>query len=247
MKKLSVLWSVLMLSSCGLMGVGYGDLAHNSYAISFRNNTPQLQRVENIQRQSVNLKEVRTAFVGQTVISDSFFSRNVYATDEFMANGDVVMSSASTPITFKNKETKEIIGYVTIDGINYCLVDSGIKNYAVLVKPDGSLYKHIGKIDGSRLLLLNTTYVISDPDFRFVTIKTTKEEASAPSKGYDLKYGGVKLDRVWFTLMTYASDRDGGFEEFNFPNNKGLVRIEDISIRILDADEQKIDYMILGN
>lgn len=247
MKKLSVLWGVLMVSSCGLMGVGYSDLAHNSYGISFRDNTPQLQRVENVQRQSVNPKEVRTAFVGQTVISDSFFSRSVYATDEFMAKGNVVMSSASTPISFKNKETKEIIGYVTIDGVTYCLVDAGIKNYAVLVKPDGSLYKHIGKIDGSRLLLLNTTYVVSDPDFRFVTIKTTKEDSSAPSKGYELKYGGVKLDRVWFTLMTYSSGREGVFEEFNFPNNKGLVRIEDISIRILEADKDKIDYMILSN
>lgn len=247
MKKLSVLWGVLMLSSCGLMGIGYSDLAHNSYAISFRDNTPQLQRVENVQRQSVNPKEVRTAFVGQTVISDSFFSRSVYATDEFMANGDVVMSSASTPISFKNKETKQIIGYVTIDGVTYSLIDCGIKNYVALVKPDGALYKHIGKIDGSRLLLLNTTYIVSNPDFRFLTVKTTRDEASTPTKGYDLKYGGVKLDRVWFTLMTYSSDRDGGFEEFSFPNNKGLVRIEDISIRILEADEQKIDYMILGN
>ncbi len=247
MKKLYVLGVMLLLSSCGLMGIGYGDLSRNSYAISFRDNTPRLQRVENVQRTSIEPNKVYTAFVGQTVISDSLFTHRVFATEKLIANGTVVMSSASTPIRFDNKEIREIIGYVTIDGIVYSLIDCGVKNYAALVTQDGALYKHIGKIDGRRLILLNTTYIVSDPDFRFRTIKTTQDENSEPLKGFELKYSGIKLDRIWFTLMTYSSNRDGAFEEFSFPNKKGLVRIDDITIRIVEADDQKVDYMILNN
>ena len=110
----------------------------------------------------------------------------------------------------------------------------------------GKLYNKVGLLKDNRLTLLEQESVISNPDFRFEPVFTTTTEQTKPDKGFDIKYDGLRLNRMWFVYYDYASSKSGGFQEFDFPNKPGLLTINGVKIRVLAADDQRVDYMVLG-
>lgn len=256
MKKTFVLCSLFFLSAC--VYAGEVDVMDNrrsffdsfqSYAIEVHNNAPKLVKTEDVNEKSFRRNQILTAFKGYSVLSDKIFVRNYFVSEKMRAVGNVVMSNVSVPYSFKNNQTLDIIGYVKIDGVRYGLLPTNeLPNFVVLYNAEnGKVYKHTGQIKDGRLILLRQDFVLSNPDFRFEPVFITKTEQTKPVKGFDIKYDGIRLNRMWFVYYEYGSSTSGGFKEYDFPNKAGLLTIGGVKIRILTADDQRIDYMVLSD
>ena len=117
----------------------------------------------------------------------------------------------------------------------------------VLINGDGMPYEKMGQIRNGRLVLMLPDYIPYPANFYFEPVITSKTEQTKPVKGYDIKYGGVKLDRMLFTYYDYSSSGgdNGRFENISFPNKPGLIDIYGVGIKVLHAGNQKLDYILM--
>lgn len=253
MKKALILCAFLCLNACvyaGEVDVLSGRRSlfdwFNSYAITYQDNATKLVKTDNINEKSFKYNELQTAFKGYSVLSDKTFSRNYYVTEKVRAVGNVILSNSSSPYKYYNNQTFNIIGTVTIDGEDYNLIPTDLENFVVLYNnKTGKLYDQTGMIKNKRLVLLRQRFIPDNEQFRFESVFITKTEQSKPEKGFDIKFDGVKLQRMWFIYYDYADANTGDFEEYSFPAKPGMVNINGVKLRILSVDEQRVDYMVI--
>ena len=135
-----------------------------------------------------------------------------------------VMNSASVPMAFYKGEKYQVLGESTIDGERFLLIPAKEENVVLLINGDGVPYDKVGYVKDERLVLMLPDYIPYPENFYFEPIITSKTEQTKPIKGYDIKYGGIKLDRMLFTYYDYSSSNgnNGRFENISFPNKPGL-------------------------
>lgn len=253
MKKAFILCTLLCLNACvyaGEIDVWSGRRAwfdnFNSFSIDYKNNAANLVKTDYVNEKSFKVNELRTAFKGYSVLSDKTFERRYFVTEKVRANANVALSSASAPYVYKRNETFDVIGTVTVDGITYNLIPTNLENFVVLADAkDGKLYSQTGMIKNNRLVLLRQEYVADNKNFRFEPVFITKTEQSKPVKGFDIKYDGVRLERMWFVYYDYEDSTTGEFKEYSFPAKPGMINIKGVKLRILSVDDQRIDYMVI--
>ena len=253
MKRAFILCTLMCLNACvyaGEIDVWSGRRAWfdnlNSFSIDYKNNAANLVKTEYVNEKSFKVNELRTAFKGYSVLSDKTFARQYYVTEKVRANSDVVLSSVSAPYIYKNNETLNIIGFVTIDGTQYSLIPTNLDDFVVLAnRKTGELYPQTGMIKDKRLVLLRQDFVPNNKDFRFEPVFITKTEQSKPVKGFDIKYDGVRLERMWFVYYDYEDSTTGDFKEYSFPAKPGMINIKGVKLRILSVDDQRVDYMVI--
>lgn len=256
MRKSLMMCSLLtILSACVYSGpVNFLDSrrrfveSFSSYPISYRDNSPRLVKSQSINEKSFKRNEIRTAFKGYSVLSDKTFNRSYFVTERLKANGNIVLSNSSAPYILKNNQQKEILATTYIDGVDYNIITTELDKFVLLVNAKtGKLFKQTGMIKDDRLVLLRQDFVPSNENFRFEPVFVTTTEQSKPNKGFDIKFDGLRLNRMWFVYYDYASSKSGGFQEYDFPNKPGLININGVKVRVLAVDEQRVDYMVLSD
>lgn len=252
MKNILVLCGLFYLSACVYAGdvnvwKGRGDWVESfqTYPLTYWSHEPKLVKITAINEKTYAVGEIRTAFKGYSVLSEKTFDRSYFVTEKVKANMNVTFSSVSAPYRYKKNHLEDIIASTTIDGKDYRLIKTDLKDFVLVVDDDGKFWKG-GQIRNNRLQILAIDYIPSNLKFRFEPVMITTTEQSRPNKGFDIKYDGVKLNRMWFTYFDYATDTAGGFREYSFPKKPGLLTIGEAKIRVLDADDQRIDYMIIS-
>ena len=146
-----------------------------------------------------------------------------------------------------NKKEYDVVGWSKVDGVRYSLLDSGLDDYVFLFDEHGNFYNKAGKIDDGVLKILDEEIFVYPSDVKMQTIAKMRDEVSNVKNGYEVKYGGVKLDRIWFDYMDYDQDYNNGgeFEKISFPNKPGLIMLNGKGLRVLKADKDTITYMVL--
>ena len=78
-------------------------------------------------------------------------------------------------------------------------------------------------------------------------INKMHDSISNIKNGYQVKYGGIKFDRLFFDYLGFDNEDNtaGEFKQINFPNKPGLIVINGLGLRVLNADDNSITYMIL--
>lgn len=256
MKKISLFLMTTLLGGCLYAGdnnilAARGDLfsALNGYSIDFVDEEPKLAKTEYIEDNNFKLNESMTAFRGYTVLNSKKYRKDTYVENFLRPTQDVVLHSASVPVKFSSKEKYRVLGVSEIDGRDYRLVDSGLKGFVVLVDEKGNLFKKMGQIKGNYLVLMDTEYYISPKGAKMSNALNTHSVQTKPTKGFDLKFDGVKMDRIWFTYLDYNNDEGnkGSFENISFPLNAGVIEINGLAFRVLKVDNDRLDYIILKN
>lgn len=219
----------------------------NGYGIDFYEDseTPQLVRSELISENNVKPNQSATAYRGYSVLDNKVYRKDYYQETFVTPNFQGALNSTSVPHRFNKGEKYKVLGSVRIDGEEYRLIPSGLDNFVFLIDNTGSFYRKMGQIRGSQLILLDPDYYPYPENLKMMNIKTSKTVESKPVKGFDLKYDGTKLDRIWFTYMDYSNSEKGSFENLSFPNKPGLIDINGIKFRILSASPDKLDYILL--
>lgn len=252
MKKILMLMSVALLAGC-LRAENYDILGFRNdifimaegYKITFYEHDPVLIKTEMIEEDNFKYNTAQTVYKGYSVLSTKRYRRDVYAQDWVRVNKNGALSSPGLPRKFSTKEKFQLIGQVTIDGVVYRLVPDVLDGFAFLINDQGEFYKKAGQIKDGYLILLENEFFPYPQDLRMIAVNASRAEQTKPTEGYDVKYDGVRLDRIWFTYLDYQSGEKGTFENISFPNKPGLITINGINMRVLQADNDKITYMLL--
>lgn len=255
MKNLAVLFSVMALSSC--FSAGNHDVLSfrntfverfGTYSISlYDDEDDKLVKTEYVVEDNFKNNVILTAYTGYTVVDTKTYRKDFYRNETLTVNKDGVLNCGSVPVTYNKGERVKAVGEVTLDGVDYVMVDTKLKGFVALVKQDGSFYKYIGQIRHGRLAILETDFVPYPADFKMIQISTSKTVQTEPIKGFDVKYEGVKLGQMRFTVLDYSTAQgdNGQFENISFPNQPGNIVLNGVGIKVFQADKDRIDYMIL--
>ena len=220
----------------------------STYSVELYDREPRLVKTELIEEKNFKLNTNLTAYKGSSVLNNKIYRKDYYRQEQLKADKDAVLNSASVPLVIKADKPLNIIGETDVDGVRYRLLPTQQEGFVMLVDSSGKIYRKIGQLRDGRLSLLLPDFLPAPEDVRFFPVKTAKTEQTKPTAGFDVKYDGVRLDRVWFTYFDYSGSADGNrgtFENISFPAKPGLVTIDGIGFRILSADDKKIDYVVI--
>ena len=255
MKKLAVLVSCLALSSCFSAGnhdvLGFRNTFieyFSTYSISFYGDDNELVSSDYVEENNFKHNVILTAYTGYTVVDTKIYRKDIYRSEYLTANVDGVLNCGSVPVAYQKGERVRAVGEVTIDGTDFVLIDTKLKNFVALVRRDGTFYNRIGQIRNGRLALLETDFVPYPDNFKMVQITTSKSVQTEPVKGFDIKYEGLNLGRLKFTLLDYSkSDGDSGyFRNVSYPYQPGgILDLNGVGIKVIQATNEKLDYIIL--
>lgn len=202
---------------------------------------------EDIRESEVMMNKALTVKKGEAVLSDKLFDRSSYEKTIFMPNINGTLQGAFS-LKLNSRQTYSVDKWVKIDGTKYYMLYSGIGSSYYLFDDDGTFYNHEGVDREGTLQIMEETVMLYPSNLKMNKITETRDEISNVRNGYEVKYGGVQLNRIWFDYLTYdGSDSSGNFERISFPDKPGLITINGKGLRVINADNNKITYMILKN
>ena len=126
-------------------------------------------------------------------------------------------------------------------------METPLDNYVFLFDEQGNLYEKGGKIVDERLQLIEEGVFAYPTNLKATIVNKMRDDVSNVKNGYQVKYGGVEFDRLFFDYLEFDSDDDSitDFKRINFPDKSGLIVINGIGLRVLNADDNSITYIIL--
>ncbi len=221
--------------------------AVNGYSIDFSETEEEYIGSEGLRESDIVTNKAITVKKGEAILSDKVFDRDTYRAYIYRPNKKGALDHRSYTMKMDNKKDYELVGWVTIDGVRYSILGSEVEDYVFLFDDSGKFYSRPAKISGGSLILLDGDLFVYPSDMRIMKIAKMRDEISNVKKGYEVKYGGAKLGRIWFDYLNYdLDDNNGGqFERINFPNKPGLITINGRGLRVLKADDDAITFMIL--
>lgn len=256
MKALTVLASALALSGCIHAGeVSFWPERDDfvaglfSYDIEYLDESePKLIKTETVTDSDFAPDKMLTAYKGYSIADTKTYTRNYYTQESIVAPTNAEFVSGLSPLHIKAEQKYDIIGRTEIDDVTYALVPNPGTEDVFLVRNDGTVLNRVGIIRGDKLKLLDQEYAVTPESFRFEPVTTSKVVQSEMTWGFEIKYAGIQLGRMVFTLMEYAptNGESGQFVKYNYPNRPGEISIRGLKFRVFEANDAKIEYMILS-
>ncbi len=255
MKKIIVcLLACLNLSAC--INAGDFDLLpirrkilnlYKGHTIEFYDNEEALVGKERIHENDYQLNKAITVKKGEDVLSDTLMDKRTYQRFFIKFNKKGSLDNRIYPMNVNADDEYKIVGWVTINNNKYSLVASPLDDYVFLFDEQGNLYERGGKIVDDRLQLLEDTVFAYPTDLKIKVVNKMRDSVSNVKKGYQVKYGGIKFDRLFFDYLGFDNEDStmGEFKQINFPNKPGLIVINGIGLRVLNASDNSLTYMIL--
>ncbi|MBE6443352.1 MAG: hypothetical protein E7020_01635 [Alphaproteobacteria bacterium] len=219
----------------------------NGISIEFNEGGEEFIASQALREHDYTLNKAITVQKGDAILSDKTFNKDTYRTWIYRPNKKGAINNHAFPMKLDNKKEYDVVGWSKVDGVRYSLLDSGLDDYVFLFDEHGNFYNKAGKIDDGVLKILDEEIFVYPSDVKMQTIAKMRDEVSNIKNGYEVKYGGVKLDRIWFDYMDYDQDYNSGgeFEKISFPNKPGLIMLNGKGLRVLKADKDTITYMVL--
>lgn len=115
-----------------------------------------------------------------------------------------------------------------------------------MLKEDGSIFKNIVRVKDDYAEVLTSEY-FSQHNVKFLPVIEKRRISTKPITSMSLTYNGIANGNIILNHMTYylGSNNSGNFQTINIPNKPGNVIVGGAKLRILNANNQKIEFMIL--
>ncbi len=217
------------------------------YSVEFAGEDEKFVESKKEQEKDYVLNKAVTVEKGDSILSNKEYVRNFYSTVVYKPNKKGALQNQAFPMKLDNQKEYKILGWVTIDGVKYSILESDLDDYVFLFDKDGNFYKNAGVMDDGVLKLVDEEIFTYPSDLKMQNVVKTRDEISNVKTGYEVRYSGKELDRIWFDYITYDDDNpnSGHFERISFPDKPGLITINGNGLRILKADKDRLTYMIL--
>ena len=257
MKKIVVcLLACLNLSAC--VYAGDVDLLpvrskifnlYSSYGIEYYDGKEVLFDSKTVRENHYALNKAVTVKKGEDVLHDTTVEQNSYQVFVGKFNKKGALSNKIYPMSVDAYTEYEILGWANVDGVKYTLIPSHIEGQIFLFDEQGKMYERNGIIKDDRLVLLAEDLFVYPSDLRLKIVNKMRDSIEGERVGFQVKYAGVKFDRIFFDYMIFDSNDSslGEFRQISFPNKPGLIVINGIGLRVLKADDKSITYMVLSD
>jgi hypothetical protein len=216
------------------------------YSVEFNKSDESFVGQETQREKDSALNKAITIRKGDTLFSDKALVNNTYHRVVYKPSQNGTIDNDAYPLRLSRTQEYSAIGWVTVDGTRYTLLDGGMDDYVVLFDENGHFFPKAGKIEGGVLKLLDGELFIYPSDLSMQKVTTQRSELDGVKFGYEVKYCGLQLDRLCFEYLEYEDDGQAGhFEQFYFPNKPGLISINGEGFRVLKADDAAISFVLL--
>ena len=187
-----------------------------------------------------------TAYKGYSVANTRDYVKNYYIQEAIVAPSGAIMTSGVSPAEIKAGKKYEVIGRTKVKGKTLYVVSSENPYDIFLTDEDYVLQPYLGRIRNNRLIILDNKYTISPEGYKFEPITKSRVLQSDMVSGFEIKFEGVQNNIMRFTLMEYdAGGSTGEFKDYNFENIPGIVEIAGVRIKVFDANDARLEYMIV--
>lgn len=249
MKKILALTMIMVAAGCSWYNQADEYIEnYKTYPVYLYGETPEMVNVEYYTVRTHPLNTVLTSYVGYSVVDKKMYSKNTYTTEEVQVAKSGTIIGSSSNISLKKGEVKKVAGSVILNEKEYLLLPVEPAGYYILMNNQtGKLLNRMGRLKGDRLTVLDAKYNIAPKDFGFKVVNKARSKETAPELGFDVKYGGIKDGKMVFTYLDYSQMKGnrGYFEDITFPIDQQNVEIEEAGFRVIKADKDKIEYVIL--
>lgn len=220
---------------------------YRGYKIDFYDNKEALIREGIIHENDYKKNKAVTVKKGENVLSDTIMNKMTYQRFFAKFNKKGALNNNLYPMRVNGEDEYTIVGWTTINNDRYTIIETPLDDHVFLFNKDGVAYEKSGKMVDGRVQLLEDPVFVYPSDLRLNIVNKMRDDISGVKNGYQVKYGGVKFDRIFFDYLGFDHDSDtkGEFKQINFPNKPGLIVINGIGLRVLNADDKSITYMVL--
>ncbi len=253
MKAWKILVMTISLSGCiyageyNILPVGDVLASFSGHHIDYLDTKEErLLDSERLHETNFKSNKLLTAYKGYSVANTKSYVKNYYVQEAIIAPSDATMTSGVSPAEIKSGEKYEVIGRTFIDEKLYYIITSDLSSDIFLTDTDYTLQPYLGRIRNNKLIILDNKYRVSPEGYQFEPITKSRVLQSDMVSGFDIKYEGVQNNIMRFTLMHYdAGGSTGEFKTYSFENIPGLVEIAGVKIKVFNADDSRIEYMII--
>ncbi len=253
MKAWKTLAMTISLSGCiyageyNLLPVGDFLAGFSSHHVDYLDTKEErLLDSEKLHETNFQSNKLLTAYKGYSLANTKDYVKKYYIQDAIIAPSDAIMESGVSPAEIKTGEKYEVIGKTSIGGKQFYLITSELNNDIFLTDENYTLQPYLGRIRNNKLVVLDNKYVITPENYQFEPITKSRVLQSDMVSGFDIKYEGVQNNIMRFTIMHYdAGGSTGEFKTYSFENIPGLIEIAGAKIKVFDADDSRVEYMII--
>lgn len=211
-------------------------------------NSEVYKGTDDIRENEVVMNKALTVRKGEAVLSDKLYNKASYEHTAFMPSESGSLQNLVFSLNLDARKTYEVSYWVNIKGTKYYLLNSDLDGYFYLFDDDGNFYNYGGLDKDGILQIMPEEVMVYPSNLKMNKIIKSRDEISNVRNGYEVKYTGEHLGRIWFDYMAYdGSDVAGKFERISFPNQPGLITVNGKGLRVIKADDNSITYMILKN
>lgn len=185
------------------------------------------------------------ADVGQRMVDLETYNvqiSNVGEHYEPSAAGEVTNGHGS--IIFTKGQVLNPIGDVNINGQGFLVFEPERDGRMILIDQNGQVMHNIGLYHRGELLVSEDVTVVSPKDLRLLKTTDVKHAESAPQIKYEIKYNGFVDDNMEFIYTDYTTGRIDKI--FAFPKHQHIINVNGIHIKVLNATENNIEYILLN-
>lgn len=179
---------------------------------------------------------------GEAMVSSRTYRTDYYSTETIRPTKNGLLDSVYSPVKINKNALYNAFGEVKHDGKTFMLVSQEKSKDVILVAENGEIYNHIGRIVDGRLIVLSADFYVRPSDLRMVPVVDTRSEVMADSAGYKLVYNGLLNNDQDIVFTYYQNGLEP--EEIRFSICDEHIDIHGLSIDILNASNDKIEYMI---
>ncbi len=191
---------------------------------------------------NIEKNQIMVVQKGDVMASSQIYRTDFYTTETLRATKNATMSSSYSPLYISKDKALDGFGEVQFEGEKHMLVRQGKSGDILLVNGDGVINSRIGRIVDGRLAVLDILFFVEPEDVRIQPVITTRTETSDVLEGFELVYNGLSDGNISILYRTLGEDCID--EEILFPYNQESVEIQDLNITIIEADNNKIEYII---
>ena len=186
-----------------------------------------------------------SAHNGQRIVGDETYTTttaNIGEHYEIATDGEV--RNSTSLIKLSKRQVITPIGEVLINGRYFLVFEPERDGRILLADENGQIMHNIGHYYRGELLISRDITTVIPKDLGIIKTSNIIQKATTPQLQYEIFYNGVVEGQMQFTYVDYLNGRNE--KTFVFPVNQQIISINGKNIKVHQATDKFIEYIILN-
>lgn len=202
---------------------------------------------QEVNERNYEIGRPQTAVVGDTLIRVRRYFVQKREVSAVEANTDFAVFGGGYDIHFVKDQTVPIRGTTLVDGVRYYVLPVETTQLGLpavlelLIAEDGHI--HSKALNGGVIY----SYRAEPSDGRLLPVQRVDVVKTQPFVNYEIVFNGSDGQAMRFTYREYSPDdlaRTAFFQDLSYPINAKVIRFRNLSLDVLNLDEQAITFVV---